>query len=102
MISGDAISLEYKGLLNYSFKKVFDTFFVQVDNSAIHVAADKGHYGVLELLLSSEAFAKNPEIIGKQNKVQVFKFCLGQGLPFWVGPTYSLLLNQKLKVHVIA
>ena len=79
MISGDAISLEYKGLLNYSFKKVFDTFFVQVDNSAIHVAADKGHYGVLQLLLPV-AFAKNPEIIGKQNKVQVFKFCLGQGL----------------------
>ncbi|XP_073230065.1 serine/threonine-protein phosphatase 6 regulatory ankyrin repeat subunit C-like [Porites lutea] len=39
-----------------------------VDNTAIHVAADKGHYGVLQLLLLSEAFAKNPGIIGKQNK----------------------------------
>ena len=49
-----------------------------MDNTAIHVAADKGHYGVLQLLLSSVAFAKNPGIIGKQNKVQVFKFFLGQ------------------------
>ena len=56
----------------------FWSLFVQVDNTAIHVAADKGHYGVLQLLLLSEAFAKNPGIIGKQNKVQVFKFFLGQ------------------------
>ena len=46
-------------------------FFVQVDNTAIHVAAGKGHYNVLRLLLQV-AVDKSPGIIGKQNKVQVF------------------------------
>ena len=39
------------------------------------MAADKGHYGVLQLLLQ---VARNSGIIGKQNKVQVFKFSLGR------------------------
>ena len=43
------------------------------------MAADKGHYGVLQLLLSSVAFAKNPGIIGKQNKVQVLNSSWGNG-----------------------
>ena len=52
-------------------------FFVQVDNTAIHVAAGKGHYNVLQLLLQV-AFEKSPGIIGKLNKVQVFTSCIGQ------------------------
>ena len=65
---------------------------MQVDNSAIHVAADRGHFDVLQLLLPV-AFAKNPGIIGKKNKVQVIKFFF----PFWLVPSIPSISIRNLR-----
>ena len=50
----------------------FLLFFYKVDNTALHVTAEKGHYQVLWLLL--QKIAEKPGLICQQNKVQHVPF----------------------------
>ena len=47
-------------------------FFYKVGNTALHVAAEKGHHQVMWLLL--QKIAENPGLICQQNKVRDVAF----------------------------